>query len=71
MIDRCVGQVRLSIAPVPVKDGFRILKFATGLDLEAVFALADRMGAISNLFIDLLPDVEAIIVRAFNREGDT
>jgi len=36
-----------------------------GLDFGAVLALADAMGAANNLFLDLLPEIEAIVIRSF------
>jgi hypothetical protein len=38
------------------------------LDFTAVLALADAMGALSTLLVELIPEVEPIIVRAYARE---
>jgi hypothetical protein len=38
------------------------------LDFGSVIALAESMGAGSNLFIELLPEMEAIIVRSQRRD---
>lgn len=55
---------------VPLPDGtMRPVPLVTGLDFGAIIAFADRLGANSDLFIELLPEVEAIIVRA-SRAGD-
>ncbi len=43
---------------------------AIGLDFAAVFAFADRMGAGSLLFLELLPEIEAFVVRGLNRNAD-
>lgn len=40
------------------------------LDFGAVLLLADAMGALSPLLIDLLPEIEPIIVRAYRRDSD-
>ncbi len=40
-----------------------------GLDFAAAIALAEGMGAANFLFFDLLPEIEAIIVRSYR--GDT
>jgi hypothetical protein len=47
------------------------MRVVTGLDYAAVIALAQAIGAMSPLFGELLPVVEAIIVRASNKEADT
>jgi hypothetical protein len=39
----------------------------TGLDLSAALALAAAMGADNPLLIDLLPEIEPILVKAWNK----
>lgn len=39
------------------------------LDFTAVLALADAMGALSNLLVELIPEIEPIVVRAYARES--
>lgn len=58
VIQRCGGQIRIV--------GQRVF----ALDFGAVFALADAMGAHSALLADVLPEVEPIIVGAFQTGGD-
>lgn len=55
VIRRLGGQVRVGPAGV------------TGLDLSAALALAAAMGADNPLLIDLLPDIEPILVKAWNK----
>jgi hypothetical protein len=38
------------------------------LDFGAVLLLADAMGALNTLLIELLPEIEPIIVRAYARD---
>jgi hypothetical protein len=40
------------------------------LDFGAVLLLADAMGALSPLLVDLLPEIEPIIIRAYRRDSD-
>ncbi|GEM_PF-741160 len=46
-------------------DGKATAGGAYGLDFGAVIALADGLGAANFLFFDLLPEIEAIIVRSY------
>jgi hypothetical protein len=41
-----------------------------GLDFGSVLSYAREMGAISPLLVELLPEIEAIIVRASFRDGE-
>ncbi len=66
---QCRGQIRYTAVSLAVAGGSRSALIATGLDFQAVIAFADRMGANSDLFIEMLPEVEAIIVRN-SRAGD-
>jgi hypothetical protein len=40
------------------------------LDFAAVLMLADAMGALNPLLVELLPEIEAILVRAYARERE-
>ena len=40
------------------------------VDFTAVLLLADAMGALNPLLVELLPEVEPIIVRAYARNSD-
>jgi hypothetical protein len=40
------------------------------LDFGAVLLLAEAMGALNTLLIELLPEVEPIIVRAYGRNNE-
>lgn len=40
------------------------------LDFAAVLLLADAMGALNTLLVDVLPEIESIIVRAYRRGSD-
>ena len=40
------------------------------VDFAAVLMLADAMGALNPLLVELLPEVEPIIVRAYARNSD-
>jgi len=40
------------------------------LDFGAVLLLADAMGALNPLLVELLPEVEPIIVRAYGRNNE-
>lgn len=55
---------------MPHGGGFRTTMLVTGLDFTAVIAFAERLGGCSDLFIEMLPEVEAIIVRSC-RMGET
>jgi hypothetical protein len=41
-----------------------------GLDFGAVLLLADAMGALSSILVDVLPEVEPLIVRAYRRDPE-
>lgn len=53
MIRRCAGQVRAGMGG------------AYALDFGAILALAQAMGAANDMLVDLLPEIEPIIVRAY------
>jgi hypothetical protein len=40
------------------------------VDFGAVLALADAMGAINPLLVDILPEIEPIIVRSYRRSSE-
>ena len=40
------------------------------LDFGAVLMLADAMGALNTLLVELLPEVEPIVVRAYARDSE-
>lgn len=40
------------------------------LDFGSVLMLADAMGALNTLLVELLPEVEPIIVRAYARDSE-
>jgi hypothetical protein len=40
------------------------------VDFGAVLALADAMGALNPLLVDILPEIEPIIVRSYRRSPD-
>lgn len=58
MLRRVAGQVRAVMGGV------------YALDFAAVLLLADAMGALNPLLVDLLPEIEPIIVRAYRRDSD-
>ncbi len=58
MLKRAAGQVRAGIGGV------------YALDFGAVLILADAMGALNTLLVELLPEVEPIIVRAYAPDSD-
>lgn len=58
MLQRAAGQVRAGIGGV------------YALDFGAVLMLADAMGALNPLLVELLPEAEPIIVRAYARDAD-
>lgn len=58
MLKRTAGQVRAVMGGV------------YALDFAAVLLLADAMGALNTLLVELLPEVEPIIVRAYGRNNE-
>jgi hypothetical protein len=40
------------------------------LDFGAVLTLADAMGALNPLLVELLPEIEPIVVRAYRRPDE-
>jgi len=58
VLKRAAGQVRAGIGGV------------YALDFGAVLILADAMGALNTLLVELLPEVEPIIVRAYAPDSD-
>ncbi len=58
MLKRTAGQVRAAMGGV------------YGLDFAAVLLLADAMGALNTLLIEVLPEIEPIVVRAYARDSD-
>jgi hypothetical protein len=58
VLKRAAGQVRA------VMGGFY------AVDFGAVLLLADAMGALSPLLVELLPEIEPIIVRAYGRNNE-
>ncbi|HXF88887.1 MAG TPA: hypothetical protein VNK48_11090 [Xanthobacteraceae bacterium] len=58
MLRRTAGQVRAVMGGV------------YALDFGAVLLLADAMGALNTLLVDILPEIEPIIVRAYARDSD-
>ena len=57
VLRRVAGQVRAANAGV------------YALDFAAVLLLADAMGALNNLLVELLPEIEPIVVRAYSRDS--
>jgi hypothetical protein len=57
VLKRAAGQVRAAPGAV------------YALDFAAVLLLADAMGALNNLLVDLLPEIEPIIVRAYSKDS--
>jgi hypothetical protein len=41
-----------------------------GLDFGAVLLLADAMGALNPTLVDTLPEIEALLVRAYRRDPE-
>jgi hypothetical protein len=39
------------------------------LDFAAVLLLAGAMGALNNLLVELLPEIEPIVVRAYSKDN--
>jgi hypothetical protein len=58
VLKRAAGQVRAVMGGV------------YALDFGAVLLLADAMGALNTLLVELLPEVEPIVVRAYARDSD-
>lgn len=58
MIRRSAGQVRAVMGGV------------YALDFAAILALADAMGALSALLVDVLPEVEPIVIAAYRQSAD-
>jgi hypothetical protein len=58
VLKRTAGQVRAVMGGV------------YALDFGAVLLLADAMGALNPLLVDILPEIEPIIVRAYARDSD-
>jgi len=44
----------------------KLISLAHGLDFAAAIAFAESMDAANHLFLDLLPEIEAIMVRGHN-----
>jgi hypothetical protein len=40
------------------------------LDFGAVLMLADAMGALNTVLVDVLPEIEPIIIRAYARDSE-
>ncbi len=57
VLRRVAGQVRAAPAGV------------YALDFAAVLLLADAMGALNNLLVELLPEIEPIVVRAYSKDN--
>ena len=57
-LKRAAGQVRAGIGGV------------YALDFGAVLMLADAMGALNTLLVELLPEIEPIVVRAYAPDSD-
>jgi len=58
VLKRAAGQVRAVMGGV------------YAVDFAAVLMLADAMGALTPLLVELLPEVEPIIVRAYGRNNE-
>jgi hypothetical protein len=58
VLKRTAGQVRAVMGGV------------YALDFAAVLLLAEAMGALNSLLVELLPEVEPIIVRAYGRNNE-
>ncbi|MBY0307423.1 MAG: hypothetical protein K2Q09_01650 [Phycisphaerales bacterium] len=58
MIRRSAGQVRAVMGGV------------YALDFGAILLLADAMGALSPLLVDVLPEIEPIVVAAYRRDTE-
>lgn len=42
-----------------------------GLDFSAVLLLADAMGALTPILVDVLPEIEPLVVRAYAKDSQT
>jgi hypothetical protein len=58
VLKRAAGQVRAVMGGV------------YAMDFSSVLLLADAMGALNPLLVELLPEVEPIIVRAYGRNNE-
>ncbi len=58
MLRRSAGQVRAVMGGV------------YALDFGSVLLLADAMGALTPLVVELIPEIEPIIVRGYRRDTD-
>ena len=58
MIKRAAGQVRAASGGI------------YAVDFGAVLLLADAMGALNPLLVEVLPEIEPIIVRGYARDRD-
>jgi hypothetical protein len=58
VLKRAAGQVRAVMGGV------------YALDFAAVLLLAEAMGALNTLLVELVPEVEPIIVRAYGRNNE-
>lgn len=58
MLERCGGQVRAGMGN------------PYALDFTAVLMLADAMGAGTALLADVLPSIEAVIVKAYREDSE-
>lgn len=58
LLQRAAGQVRAVMGGV------------YAVDFSAVLLLAEAMGALSTLLVELLPEIEPIIVRAYGRNNE-
>ena len=58
VLKRAAGQVRAVMGGV------------YALDFAAVLLLAEAMGALNTMLVELLPEIEPIIVRAYGRNNE-
>jgi hypothetical protein len=58
VLKRAAGQVRA------------VMGCIYALDFGAVLMLADAMGALNPLLVDILPEIEPIIIRAYARDSE-
>jgi hypothetical protein len=58
VLKRAAGQVRAVMGGV------------YAVDFSAVLLLAEAMGALNTLLVELLPEIEPIIVRAYGRNNE-
>ncbi len=66
VIQRSAGQVRVCSMGA---NGF-ITAVPVGLDFTAIFALAEAMGAMTPLLVDVLPYVEPLVLKSFRDRGE-